>query len=236
MTPLDPSDAPALYDDLGERYERHAERSIWNALYDRPAVLSLLPELDGAVVLDAGCGPGLYGEELVRRGARVLAVDASEEMVGLASRRLGDAADVRRHVLGEPLTFLADGSIDLVVSALVWHYLDHRAAVLAELHRVLRPGGRVVLSTVHPFEDWRIHGGDYFAVEIKREHWSGLDVDVPSWRMPLTVLCDEFVDAGFLIERLLEPRPSPEARLVDPVEHERLCTTPGFICFRLLRP
>jgi SAM-dependent methyltransferase len=232
---LDPGDAPALYDEMGERFERHARDSLWNARYDRPAVLSLVGDVDGKAVLDAGCGPGLYAEELARRGARVVAVDASAEMVRLASARVGAVTEVRRHVLGEPLTFLADGAVDAVVCALVWHYLDDRGAVLDELHRVLRPGGHLVISTVHPTEDWRVHGGDYFDVAVKREHWSSMDLTVPSWRMPLTVLCDEFADHGFLIERILEPRPLPDAAEVDPDEYGRLMTTPVFICFRLLR-
>jgi SAM-dependent methyltransferase len=230
---MKPTDAPDIYDRVAERYERHATDSLWNAHYDRPAVLSLLPDLHDRRVLDAGCGPGLYTAELIAGGAEVIAVDASAEMVRLTRLRVGDRAEVVHHDLNRPLGFMPDASIDVVVSALVWHYLDDRVGALREFHRVLVPGGHVVLSTHHPFDDWMRHGGNYFVVEPVVDHWSSLDTTFPTWRMPLTNLCGEFASAGFVIERLLEPQPVPAAEELDASEHERLSTRPGFIAFRL---
>jgi 2-polyprenyl-3-methyl-5-hydroxy-6-metoxy-1,4-benzoquinol methylase len=76
-----PGDAPRIYDEFAERFERHAETALWNAEYDRPAVLGMLGDVAGKAVLDAGCGPGIYAEELLERGASVIAVDASEQMI-----------------------------------------------------------------------------------------------------------------------------------------------------------
>jgi SAM-dependent methyltransferase len=230
-----PADAPRLYDEFAERFERHAATALWNAHYDRPAVLGLVGDVDGAVVLDAGCGPGFYIEELLARGAEVIGFDASAEMVRLAQQRAGDRAVVHHHRLGEPLTFVDDATVDVVVSALVWHYVDDRLGALREFHRVLREGGRVVISSGHPTDDWLRDGGSYFEVRHKAEYWSSLDATFASWHLPLTVLCDEFAGAGFVIERLLEPRPTPEARATDPGDYERLMTRPGFIVFRLRR-
>jgi len=235
VEPSRPSDAPGIYDECAERFEQHAEEAFWNAHYDRPAVLSLLGDVGGKRVLDAGCGPGIYAEELLARGAEVVAVDASAEMVERARRRLGARLDVRRHDLNEPLSFLPDESVDIVVSALVWHYVDKRLDALREFHRILRSSGPVVISCGHPTTDWLHHGGSYFAVEPKTEYWKSLDVTFTSWRTPLTVLADEFADAGFVIERLLEPQPTAEAQPIDPHEYEQLTTEPGFIVFRLRR-
>ncbi|MHB8274591.1 MAG: class I SAM-dependent methyltransferase [Dermatophilaceae bacterium] len=98
------STSAGQYDAFAEDFERHAETSAFNAYYDRPALLSLLGEVAGKRVLDAGCVPGLYASELVARGAMVTAFDESAEMVRLARVRLGETADVRRSSLGEPLT------------------------------------------------------------------------------------------------------------------------------------
>ncbi len=230
-----PSDAPKLYDEFAEQFESHAATAFWNAHYDRPAVLRLLGDVAGKVVLDAGCGPGLYAEELLARGGEVVAFDASAEMVRLARRRVGDRAVVRQHDLGERLAFLDDAAVDLVVSALVWHYVDDRLGALREFHRALRPDGRVVISCGHPTDDWLRNGGSYFEVRHKAEYWTSLDTTFASWHLPLTVLCDEFADAGFVIERLVEPQPMAEARAVDPVEYDKLTTRPAFIAFRLRR-
>lgn len=224
----------SLYDAFADRFESHAKDSAWNAYYDRPAMIALLGEVTGKRVLDVGCGPGLYAAELIRRGATVSAFDESAEMVRLARTRLGENADVRRGTLGEPLTWLADESQDLALMALVLHHLDDRVSALRELGRVLRPHGRLVLSTSHPTLDWRGHGGSYFTREVIEETWRG-DWQLRYWRQPLESWCAEFAEAGFVIERLVEPRPVPAMAERYPEEHERLAREPGFIAFRLVK-
>ncbi len=59
----------SIYERRPGDFERHAAVSAYNALYDRPAMLSLIGDVDGRLILDAGCGPGLYAEELLARGA-----------------------------------------------------------------------------------------------------------------------------------------------------------------------
>ena len=88
----------------------------------------------------------------------------SATLLGHARGRVdGDAAvTLHHHELEEPLGFLPDGSFDLAVVALVHHHLEARTHLPAEPHRVLRPGGTLLLSTVHPTADWVWHGGSYF--------------------------------------------------------------------------
>lgn len=229
-----PQPAESMYDAFAEEFEAHAESSSYNALYDRPALLDLLGEVRGLRVLDAGCGPGLYAEELVRRGADVTAFDASAEMVRLARQRLGSDAPVRQSSLAAPLDWLADASQDRVVMALVLHHLEDRVAALAELARVLRPHGRLVLSTVHPTSDWLRHRGSYFTSEPIEEDWHG-GWQVRYWRQPLAAWCEEFEQAGFVIERLVEPRPVPAMAASHPDHYEHLLRQPEFIAFRLMK-
>lgn len=225
-----------LFDAFAEEYERHAADGPYNALYDRPAALDLLGEMAGLRILDAGCGPGLYAEELVARGAEVVAFDESPEMVRLARRRLGERSDVREHDLGRPLDWLDDESFDAALMALVIHHVDDRVPALREMRRVLRPGGRLVVSTHHPTSDWLRLGGSYFSVEPIEEDWHNGRWHVRYWRQPLDRTCAEFAEAGFLIERLIEPLPHPEMADRWPEDHEKLTTEPGFIAFRLLKP
>ena len=58
---------------------------------------------------------------------------------------------------------------------------------------------------------------------------------MPFWRVSLTTLCDEFSQAGFFIDRLLEPQPVPEAAEIDPKTYRELMEQPGFIAFRLYK-
>lgn len=226
-----------VYDRMAAEYERYAADSAWNAHYDRPAVLELAGPVAGLRVLDAACGPGLYAERLVAGGARVTAFDASAPMVELARRRLGSTAEVVRADLDEPLPF-ADESFDLVVCPLAIHYAADRAATFRELHRVLRPAGAAVVSTQHPMVDWLRKGGSYFDVRQEQDVWrlGGNEYAVTWWREPLTALCAAASDAGFLIERLVEPLPADSMRERDPEDWEKLRREPGFLVLRLLRP
>ncbi|MDP2293023.1 MAG: class I SAM-dependent methyltransferase [Actinomycetota bacterium] len=224
-----------VYDSMAPHFEAHAADGPYNAHYDRPALLDLLGPVDGLRVLDAGCGPGFYSENLLERGAHVVAIDASLPMVELARTRLGSDTTVLQHMLGTPLPF-DDGTFDAVVCALTIHHVEDRHAALAELHRVLRPGGAMVLSTQHPTTDWLRKGGSYFDVVVETDVWRlpTSEWSVGYWREPLTSLSDAIFRAGFLIERIVEPLPTESMLERWPDEHAVLMQRPGFLHLRLL--
>ena len=97
----------------------------------------------GTAVLDVGTGPGTVARAAVARHARVTAVDAEPSMIEVASAAV-PTADVRLAVLPE-LPF-ADGTFDAVVGNFVVNHVGDPAAAVAELRRVVRPGGRVALT------------------------------------------------------------------------------------------
>ena len=226
---------PIGYNEYAAEFADRAALSVFNALYDRPAVLEVAGDVADLHVLDLGCGPGLYAEELTTRGARVLGVDSSSRMVQLAQERLGSTAQFKVHDLNEELYWLADASFDLAIMALVIHHLVDRNRVLREAHRVLRPRGRLVVSTHHPTSDWYRLGGSYFDTERVQEVWHD-KLGVEYWRQPLQTTCDEFTTAGFLIERIHEPHPSEELRKRSEGDYIKLSQLPGFIVFSLLKP
>jgi len=228
-------DENPYFEAFARDYEEHAAKSAYNALYDRPTVLELCGDVRGLRVFDAGCGPGLYAEELLARGAHEIeGVDASETMVSLARKRVPERASFRVHDLQQPLSWIETSSFDLAVMALVIHHLDDRTAALRELHRILRPDGALVVSTHHPTSDWLRQGGSYFDVTVIAETWKR-DWYVRFWRLPLTQTVAEFHDAGFVIERLIEPRPAPEMAEQYPDDYVELQNEPAFIAFRLTK-
>lgn len=223
-----------MYDSFADSFAGHAEHSAYNAHYDRPAVLGLLGDVDGRRVLDVGCGSGLYAAELAQRGADVVGFDNSAKLVQHARRRAGSGADLRVHDVRDPLDWLGDESVDRAVMALVLHHLDNPVPALRELRRVLKPAGRLVVSTVHPFADWRQIGGSYFTDEMIDETWNA-GWQVRFRRAPLTAWCAEFREAGFLIERLVEPLPSESMKDRFPDTYHKLTAEPFFIVFVLVK-
>jgi len=230
------------YSGFADRYAAAVATKPHNALYERPAMLSLLPEVRGRRVLDAGCGPGLYAEWLAQQGASVVAVDGAPRMVELAQERTrGLAVEVRLANLEEPLAGLADASFDLVLAPLVLDYIRDWRKVFREFRRLLAEGGRLVFSTVHPAFDWiALHRQreSYFATELVSAYFTGFGEPshfIEYYRRPMEEIFNSLIESGFRVERVLEPRPAPEMELADPKLFRQLSHEPCFLCIRAVR-
>ncbi|WP_459192355.1 class I SAM-dependent methyltransferase [Halosimplex sp. J119] len=202
-------------------------------LLEWPATRSLLPDVDGLTVLEAGCGVGDYTAWLVEQGAEVVAVDATESAVERTRERFDDApVSVRRADLTEPLAFLDDESVDLLLSQLVLEHVSDWLPVFDEFARVLRPDGLFVFSTGHPVSGWvtPAEAESYFQTEQLVQDWG--EMQPRNYRRPLGEHLNPLADAGFAIERFLEPTPDPAYREVDPEKYDRLTTVPRWECVR----
>jgi SAM-dependent methyltransferase len=212
------------YDLLAEGYAAENEASLLNAYYERPAMLELAGDVTGRRILDAGCGSGPLFAALRDRGAIVTGIDASAGMLELARRRLGDDADLRVADLAGPLV-LPDGAFDDVIASLVLHYLEDWGPTLAELRRVLKPGGRLLVSVDHPFVITLMShmAGEkpvYFGTRNRIEEWTmgGQTAQMSFWDRPLHAMTEAFATAGFRISVISEPPFVPEARELFPEE------------------
>lgn len=165
------------YDPFVEAYAAESKTGIQNAYYERPAMLELAGDVAGRRILDAGCGSGPLFAALRDRGATVTGLDASAVMLAIARRQLGSDAELPVADLSHRLP-LADHTFDDVVASLVLHYLQDWGPTLTELRRVLKPGGRLLVSIDHPFAIHAIQrlGGrrtSYFETYSWTEEWTG---------------------------------------------------------------
>lgn len=232
MTDRDPRIAEH-YDDLAPFWAEIAQspsksRQLW------PALERMLPDLDGARVLDAGCGSGVTAARLTEDGADVVGVDLSEEMLERARERVPDARFVQGD-LGEALGFLDDGEVDVVVCQHVFSHLPDLREPLSAFARVLGDDGVLVASTHNPVYDYvvvrdgeqpnhtaeqeldpTLHVADdaptYRETEQYDVHWNpdGEIQRASYYRRPFEALLSPLLDAGFDLDAVAEPDPPAE--------------------------
>jgi SAM-dependent methyltransferase len=149
-----------------------ARRSLYEEIEGpdpREVAFAAVAEVAPVHVLEVGCGPGEASERIARElGADVVAVDSSERMVDLARERDVDAR------VGDVQTLpFEDGAFDCALAAWVLFHVADLDRALAELARVLRPGGRLVAvtnSTRHLAELWELVGSEPWVLSFRSEN------------------------------------------------------------------
>lgn len=142
--------------DMAE-YGVDAGYELWSRTYDtplrlfpveEPAVRALLLPLSPCHILDAACGTGRHAEWLAAHGHDLLGIDVSPAMLARARAKIPGSRFEQGDLTALPQS---DASVDVVLCTLALVHLADLRPALAEFARVLRPGGRIVISDVHPF-------------------------------------------------------------------------------------
>lgn len=173
-------------------------------------------------VLEVGTGEGQVARAIAAvHGAQVVGIDPIENQIDEAIRRGGG---VEYHRAGAEALPFDDGSFDAVVCCLVFEHIDAMDDAIAEVARVLRPGGRFVFSLNHPLIQapgsnlvfdheveppevfWRL--GPYLEETATIEQVEK-DVHIRFVHRPLSRYVNAMADNALLLERMLEPAPPP---------------------------
>lgn len=170
-----------FFERIGTHWDTVREESFGRRFH-LEAFLSLLPS--EWVVADIGTGTGYLLETLAAHFRHVIGVDPVDTMLRVARQRideagLGDRVELRRGDLAR--LPLRDGFVDLAVAVLVLHHVPTPSDAVAEIHRIVRNGGRVLIveQTAHENESFR---------ERMQDRWWGFEPEE---------LCDNFRKAGF---------------------------------------
>lgn len=122
---------------------------------ERAVVLDLAGDRRGGDVLDVGCGVGAHASALAAAGSRVTGVDSSLPVVRAAARRTQDTGPPFAVVAGEASRLpFAGGSFDLAIAVTALCFVASPAQAVAEIARVLRPGGRLVVGELGRLSTW----------------------------------------------------------------------------------
>ncbi|HEV8297525.1 MAG TPA: class I SAM-dependent methyltransferase [Acidimicrobiales bacterium] len=174
-----------------------------------------------ARVLDIGCGEGQVARLAAGRGAHVVGIDPTWRQVAEAARRAGGPAYALAEAARLPF---GDASFDAAVACLVFEHIDAVDEALAEVGRVLVPGGRFLFFLNHPLlqtpnsgwiddqmldppeQYWRI--GKYLDESVMVEEVAN-GVLLPYVHRPLSRYVNALVASGLVIRLMLEPPPPP---------------------------
>lgn len=199
--------------------------------YEWPATRSLLPEVDGLRVLDAGCGNGDYSEWLADHGASVVGVDLSERSIEYERSHVSGDVEFHHADLREPLAFAAPDEFDLVMSQLALDHIEQWTPVFEEFARILRPRGHVVCAVGNPVYDFLHDDAEvYYEIEQLELPWGGLGCH--DYRRPFSELLQPLLEAGFQLERLDEPTPQPGFAEAEPEEFDLHTRIPRYVCLK----
>ena len=208
-------------------------------------MLDELGDVSNKRVIDIGCGEGRFTRLLAELGADATGIDLTQPLLDRA-HALAGPNETYRLADAETLDGIESQSCDLAVSYIVLVDLDDYRASIEAAYRVLRPGGAFIVCSIHPMrmatpQGWINQGGrklfyplDNYAQEGPREFtWWGK----PFLNMHRTLSSHitAFLDAGFVLDALHEPTPSPEQLERNPHFDDEY-RAPNFIIYRLRKP
>jgi SAM-dependent methyltransferase len=235
-----------MWEANAETWTRHARSGydVYRDALNTPAFLAMLPQIGGLHGLDLGCGEGSNTRELARRGARMHAIDIAPTFIRHArATEASEPLGITFQVADALSLPFADNSFDFVTAFMSMMDMPDQGRALRETHRVLRPGGFLQFSILHPCfaPPYRrvLRNADRTtrAIELAG-YFDAIDGEVQSWwfetvpqeerervapfRTPrfhrtLSGWVEIMCGAGFAIERLAEPSASPELARDEPV-------------------
>jgi SAM-dependent methyltransferase len=220
------------YDEFAARYARHTAKSLFNAGYERPALLSALGPVAGKRVLDLGCASGELMVALLEQDVReVIGLDVSHPLLTYAATQtapFGNRARTIQANLNDTLPSL--GSFDAIACSLVLHYLRDWHPLLSALKDMLNPRGRLVFSTHHP-EMTAHRVRNYFDICLVDDVWAidGVPTAVHYYHRPLEAILAPVLAVGLTLTAVIEPHLPIDSITSDNPVVTQLATSPVFL-------
>jgi ubiquinone/menaquinone biosynthesis C-methylase UbiE len=238
------NEAIASWASIAQDWAQFAETNDYRNLFLIPETLKLLGEVAGKRILDLGCGEGGYARLLARKGAHVTAVDASREFVAIAREKARREDLQITHLVRDAASLdgLNNNSYDIVLAAMSLMDIERYDEAVAEVGRVLRPGGKLLMSILHPCFTGRgcrrERDEDGNLLRYIVDHY----FDKTPWRQstkfegkkvifrhrPLQDYVNPLIAVGFKLVKLYEPVPTPEQMRLSP-RFPELARVPRFL-------
>lgn len=216
---------------LAKAYLEKTSNDTLHAEFERKEMFRIIGNVVSKHIAIAGSGPGFYAQGLIEGKNAITCIDSSEAMHELAFHKLGDQVSYLSHDLNESIP-LAKDSFDLVISPLTIQYISDLKQLYGEFNRILKPSGRAIVSTIHPFTN---KGEKYLQREQIDQEFSEFKVTIKAYRRPLHHFTDAILENGFTLKGIYEPLPHESLRQKDENIYESLSAEPLFIFFEFYK-
>lgn len=187
---MDASEVAACWEANAETWTRHARAGydLYRDALNTPAFFAHLPDITGLAGLDIGCGEGSNTRKLAEIGARISAIDIAPTFIRHAQEaEVANPLGIDYRVADGMALPFADASFDFATAFMSLMDMPRQDRVLAEAARVLKPGGFLQFSILHPCfatpgrRVMRDEAGNVLGIEV-REYFRVSDGEIESWR------------------------------------------------------
>jgi ubiquinone/menaquinone biosynthesis C-methylase UbiE len=243
---MDADRAAALWEANAEIWTKHARAGydVYRDAVNTPQFLAMLPAVEGLRGLDIGCGEGGNTRAVAQRGAKMSGIDVAPTFIAYAEEtERADPLDIFYQVGNALVLPFGDGTFDFVTAFMSFMDVPDYQTALAEVRRVLRPGGFFQFSILHPCfvpphrRTLRDARGVAYAIEVAR-YFDNVDGQIERWKfsaapdaekaevgpfeimrfhLTLSAWFNTLVGSGFAIEAVGEPVADDVTALAEPI-------------------
>jgi SAM-dependent methyltransferase len=261
---MQPNEVAAYWEANADTWTRQARAGydVYRDALNTPAFLAMLPPIKGLSGLDVGCGEGSNTRKLAQLGAKMQAVDIAPTFIrhAWAAEASDPLGIIFKQGDGMALPF-ADDNFDFVTAFMSLMDMPDPGRALREAQRVLRPGGFLQFSILHPCfvppyrkvqreADGRVRaievGGYFDATDGRLDTWWFSTLDrkdrehiapfrIPRFHRTLSAWVDYLCRAGLVIEQFGEPRAEADEAEAEPVVADTR-VAPLFLHIRAAKP
>ncbi|WP_414043196.1 class I SAM-dependent methyltransferase [Macrococcus sp. EM39E] len=188
----------------------------YNEIIEMPVMKAELPNIEGKMVLDIGCGMGKFIQYMLDMNPKqIVGLDISNNMISYAKDNIND--ERVSFVVSDILSFETETKFDVIVSSLAFHYVEDYEALILKLNGMLIRGGVLLFSTEHPLTTATKQQENWCHVESRHNHYKldhyfeesarpieWIETEVIRYHRTIGTLINTLIENEFQIERVID--------------------------------